>query len=135
MSKIEIQSPDLGYIELILNSTDEQGNPASKTYKLCYDYRAIKRAEEALGVDLKDFTQWKDVKSHMTPQLIHAGLAKFHPDATLDEVTDLLNPSSQAVIQDAVFELLFPGVIEKLRKAKEELDTSPNAESGASVGA
>src|SRR5579863_5434003 len=120
MSKIEIQSPDLGYVELVLNSTDEQGNPASKTYKLIYEYRAIKRAEDALGIDLKDFTQWKNVKSSMTPQLVHAGLAKFHPEVTLEEIADQLNPSVQFPIQNAIFDMLFPGVMESIERLKAE---------------
>ncbi len=142
MKNLELQSPDLGYVNLVLNSADEQGSPVTRTYKLSYEYRAIKRAEDSLGIDLKDFTQWSKVKSSMTPQLIHAGLAKFHPDVTLDEVTDLLNPSVQAAVQDAIFELLFPGVLEKIQKRKAELDkaeaegtTSPNAEAGANAAA
>jgi hypothetical protein len=133
---VEIQSPELGYVNFVLTTSDEQGQPVTNTYKLIFDYRAIKRAEEALGIDLKDFSQWKNVKSSMTPVLVHAGLAKFHPAVTLDEVIDSLNPESQGKIQDAIFELLFPGVIEKIQKLKAEQDkaegtASPNAESGA----
>jgi hypothetical protein len=140
MSKaVEIQSPDLGYVNLVLNTTDEQGNPVAQTYKLIYEYRAIKRAEDALGIDLKDFTKWGQIKSSMTPQLVHAGLAKYHPEVTLDQVIDQLNPEAQAVLQDAIFGLLFPGVLEKIKKLKEEQEsvgeTSPNAESGATVAA
>jgi hypothetical protein len=131
----KIESPDLGYVELTLNSSDENGNAVSKTYKLIYEYRAIKRAEDAIGIDLKDFTKWSQVKSSMTPQLVHAGLAKFHPEVTLDEITDQLNPSVQVAVQDAIFELLFPGVMEKIVKLRAEQDTSPNAQGGESVAA
>jgi hypothetical protein len=135
MGRVEIQSPDLGYVELVLNSTDGQGTPVSKTFKLIYEYLAIKRAEDALGIDLKDYSQWSKIKSSMMPQLVHAGLAKFHPEVTLDEVTELLNPSVQASIQNAIFELLFPGVIEKIQKikAEKEQDTSPNVQSVANA--
>jgi hypothetical protein len=134
---LELQSPDLGYINLVLNSTDDQGKPASKTYKLSYDYRAIKRAEDSLGVDLKNFDQWSKVKSSMTPEIVHAGLAKFHPDVTLDEVIDQLSPDAQIAIQNAVFDLLFPGIIaqiEKLKAEKEKVEV-PNGQSATSVAA
>lgn len=136
MSKIEIQSPDLGIVELVLNSTDEQGNPVSQTFKLIYEYRAIKRVEDALGIDLKDFQQWKNVKSGMTPTLVHAGLAKYHPEVTLDQVTDLLNPEVQFAIHDAIFGLLFPGVLEQLNKLRAEAEavgeTIPNVQTATS---
>ena len=138
MNKVEIQSPDLGYVELVLNSSDEQGNPVSKTYKLIYEYKAIKRAEDAIGIDLKDFTQWKNVKSSMTPQLVHAGLAKYHPEISLDEVMESLNPSAQSLIQDAIFELLFPGIIDKIQKLKASTaknEPIPNVPAAASVDA
>ena len=76
MSKsIEVQSPDLGYINFVLSYEDEQGSPASKTFRLVYTYRAIRLAEESLGIDLKDFSKWAEVKSSMTPKLVLAGLA------------------------------------------------------------
>jgi hypothetical protein len=133
MKALEVQSPDLGYINLVLNSLDDQCNPVSTTYKLIYDYRAIKRAEDALGIDLKDFTQWSKVKSSMTPQLVHAGLAKYHPEVSLEEITDQLSPEAQVAIQNAVFELLFPGVIEKIEKLKAEQDASPNVQAAESA--
>lgn len=136
MKKINVQSPDLSALELVLNSTDEQGETVSKTYLLVYDYRAIKRAEDALGIDLKDFRKWADVKSHQMPVLVHAGLAKNHPEVALSEIEDALNPSAQALIQDAVFELLFPGVLDKLKKAQEQDKvTSPNVPSEANAAA
>jgi hypothetical protein len=136
MSKaVEVQSPDLGYINLVLNSTDADGSPISTTYKLCFDYRGIKRFDDATGIDLKDFTQWAKVKSSHTPELVHAGLTKFHREVTLDEVLDLLNPSVQAAVQDVSFELLFPGVLEKLKQAKAEAESIPNVPAEASVAA
>jgi hypothetical protein len=136
---IEVQSPDIGYVNLVLGSLDAEGNPVSITYKLTYDYRGIKRFDDATAIDLKDFTQWAKVKSGHTPELVHAGLAKFHPDVTLDQVIDQLNPSAQAVIQDAIFELLFPGLLEKIKGLKEQQDrpgeVSPNVESEATVAA
>jgi len=138
--RMEVQSPDLGILELVLNSTDDQGSPVSKTFKLLFDYRAIKRAEDELGIDLRDFSKWLDIvlKPSMTPALVHVGLAKYHPEVTLEEITDLLHPSAQGALQDAITELLFPGVLDKLRKAREDAEKEasvPNVPSGESVAA
>ncbi len=138
MSKsIEVQSPDLGYINFVLSYEDEQGSPASKTFRLVYTYRAIRLAEESLGIDLKDFSKWAEVKSSMTPKLVLAGLAACHPEVTLEWLESVLNPSVQGAIQDAVFSLLFPGVLEKLQAAKDKADKEalPNAQAAASADA
>jgi len=136
---IEVQSAVIPYIKLVLNGEDEQGNPVVNEYKLVYDYRAIARAEESVKVDLKSFEAWKKITSAMTPQLVHAGLAKHHPEVTLDQIQDKLNPGVQRPLQEALFDALFPGVMDTIRKLRAEEEksratgASPNAESGASV--
>jgi hypothetical protein len=132
MSKVaEVQSATIPYINLVLNTEDPNGTPVSTTYRLVYDYRAIARVEETLNVDLKSFECWKQITSAMTPQLVHAGLARCHPDVTIDQVLDNLNPSTQRPLQDALFEYLFPGVLEAMKKMKAEGETK-NVESEAS---
>jgi hypothetical protein len=134
MPSLEIQSPDLNCISLVLNSSDATGAPVAKTFTLAYDYRALKRIEDNLHVDLKSYTQWIEVKSWMTPQLVHAGLAKFHPEVTLEEIQDSLNPIAQGKIQDAIFELLFPGVLKKLEELKAKQDEAlPNEQAETTV--
>jgi hypothetical protein len=130
---MELQSPPIQHINLILNDVDEQGNPVTTTWKLAYEYRAIKRAEESIKVDLKSFEAWKTVSSAMTPQLVHAGLSKFHPDVTLDEVMDKLNPAVQRPVHEAIFEFLFPGILDAMKKVQE---TEPkNVEGGVEAAA
>ena len=139
MSKIvEVTSAVIPHIELIVNDVNEQGESIVKSFKLVYDYRAIARAEEALGIDLKSFKAWEKITSSMTPKLVHAGLAKYHPDVTLDYLLDVLNPTVQRSLQEALFEYLFPGVVEEMKKfqAEQEKKTaSPNAESAALTNA
>lgn len=122
MSKaVELLSPEIPYIELVINDRDEQGEPVTKTFKLCFDYRAIARAEDSIpGLDLKDWQRWKDLKSSDTPKLIHAGLAKFHSDVTLEYLLDVLNPVAQEPILKALFDYLFPGLWDFLVKLKKE---------------
>jgi hypothetical protein len=132
-SVIEVQSAVIPYIRLVLNDVDDKGNPTSKEYKLVYDYRAIARAEQSLGIDLKSFEAWKHVTSAMTPQLVMAGLAKYHPDVTLDEVMDGLNPAAQRSLHDALIEYLFPGITEAVKKFQAETNKPKNAESEASA--
>jgi hypothetical protein len=120
MSKaIELQSSVQKHINFVLNDEDEQGNPVSTTYKLVYNYAAIKRAEDSTGVDLKSFESWKNIKSSMTPALVHAGMAKYHPDVTLEYIADRLSPDVQRPLQDALFDYLFPGVMEQVKKIQE----------------
>ena len=70
----------------------------------------------------------------MTPTLVHAGLAKYHPDVTLEQITDLLNPEAQNQIQNAIFDLLFPGILERIEKLKAETEQGelPNAQAATS---
>jgi hypothetical protein len=117
---IEVQSAVIPHIDLVINDVNEQGESIQKKFKLVYDYRAIARAEESIGVDLKSFEAWKQLKSSVTPQLVHAGLAKHHPDVTLDYLLDVLNPTVQRSLQEALFEYLFPGVMDLMKKAQAE---------------
>jgi|HubBroStandDraft_5_1064220.scaffolds.fasta_scaffold10642_6 hypothetical protein len=120
MSTIEVKSAVIPHINLVINDVNDQGESITKTFKLVYDYRAIARAEESIGVDLKSFEAWKELKSSMTPKLVLAGLAKYHPDVPLDYLLDVLNPTVQRNLQDALFEYLFPGVMDLLKKAQAE---------------
>jgi hypothetical protein len=127
----KIESGITPYISLVLNWDDDQGNPQTSEYKLCFDYRCIKKAEDLLGIDLKDFQAWKKVTSAMTPTLVHAGMSRYHPDVTLAQVEERLNPDVQRALQDALFDALFPGVMDAVKKfqaeeAKKSEGTSPN---------
>ena len=136
MSTIEVKSAVIPHIDLVINDVNEQGEAITKTFKLVYDYRAIARAEDSIGVDLKSFEAWKELKSSMTPKLVHAGLAKHHPEVTLEYLLDVLNPSVQRSLQEALFEYLFPGVMDAMRKAQAEAKgDSKNVQGGSEAAA
>jgi hypothetical protein len=117
---LAINSPVTPYINFVLNSEDPNGNPVVENFKLVYDYRAIRRAEEELGIDLKDWQQWKHIKSSQTPALVYCGLMKFHPDVTKEHIEETLNPDVQGPLQQALFDMFFPGVSDKIKAALAE---------------
>jgi hypothetical protein len=130
MSKsIRVEIPDFDYVDFVVKNGDH-----AVVYKLQYDYAALKQFEDVAGIDLKDVAQWKNVKSHMMPALVHAGLGRHHPEITINEVAGFLHPSTQTAVQDAVFELIFPGLIDKIREAQEKDNKRPNAEGPVEKG-
>ena len=116
----EVQSACTPEIRLIVNTEDAAGNNVAKTWRLVLDYRALAIIEKATGRDLKKIEAWKEVKSAEFPVFVHAGLHRYHPEVTLVEVENCLNPASQVPLSDAFFELCFPGVAEAWAKSKAE---------------
>jgi hypothetical protein len=115
MSKqTEIKTRVTPHFTLILDSED--GAPA-RTWRLCYTYKAIARIEEATGLDLKKVDDWQKISSGKDfPKIVWGGLEKFNPEVTLDEVIEALNPEAQRLLSDEIFELMFPGIVEALKK-------------------
>ena len=101
----------------------------TKTWKLCYDYRSIAAIEDATGLDLKKFDDWKAISSgKQFPKIVHGGLHRYNPDVTLEEVLDVLNPQAQRLLSDKIFDLMFPGAYEAFIKQKELEDTGATAD-------
>ena len=125
--EVVVKSSVIDHFSLVLDNED--GTP-SKAWKLCYDYRALAKIEQATGLDIKKIEDWKDLSSgkHF-PTIVWGGLNRFNPEVTLDEVMDILNPDAQRLLSDAIFNLMFPGVVEAYEKlTKEKGDpNSPNA--------
>jgi hypothetical protein len=134
MSQVaEIKSAVIPYIRLVVSYEDPTGALCEQEWKLCFDYKSIAKAEQELKIDLKSFEAWKSVTSAMTPQLVHAGLSRYHPDVTLEQVQERLNPDIQRPLQEALFGALFPGVMEAMNKFKaQQGNETKNAESVAS---
>jgi hypothetical protein len=126
MKSIQIDNNDFDYVNLTVKT-----DGGETTYKLTYDYAAIKRAEDSTGVDLKDFKEWSKIKSSHTPALVHAGLHRHHSEVTLEQVTGFLHPATQVAVQNAIFELLFPGLREKIEAAQTKEAQLPNAQGDA----
>src|ERR1700761_85301 len=99
----------------------EDGNPP-KVWKLCYTYGAIALIEDTIGKDLKKVQDWKDLSSGKDfPVIVWGGLQKFNPEA-------------QRLLSDAIFELMFPGVVEAYNKALAEEKTGATADPNADTG-
>jgi hypothetical protein len=117
-----------------LHIDGEDGKPV-KVWKLCYDYRAIAKIEDAIGKDIKKIADWVKLSSGKDfPTIVWGGLNRYNPEVTLDEVIDILNPEAQRLLSDQIFDLMFPQVkeaVEKLQKEKESGATaSPNGQAG-----
>jgi hypothetical protein len=125
----EVQSACTPEIRLIVESEDAAGNPTSKTWRLVLDYRALAIIEQTTKRDLKKIDGWKDLSSATDfPAIVHACLNRYHPDVELAEVVGNLNTAAQMPLENALFELAFPGAMEAWNKQKATGATaSPNA--------
>src|ERR1039458_6326309 len=116
-----VQSMCTPTFSIVINGEDTAGNATQKTWKLCLDYGALARIEDATKRDLKNIEGWKDISSGREfPQIIHCCLHRYSPDVTLDDVLENLNPQAQTALSNALFALTFPGVIEAIKKQHKE---------------
>ena len=126
MNESVIKTVITPHFKLVIDNEDG----TVKEWKLCFDYRSIAAIEESTGLDLKKFESWKAISSgSQFPKIVHGGLLRYNKEVTLDEVLDILNPQAQTLLSNAIFNLMFPGVVEELAKIKEQgVSDSPNAE-------
>jgi len=131
MQNTEVQSAVMDHFNIVVVNEDAAGNEIKKTWRLVYDYRSIAKIEKAIGRDIKKIEAWKNLSSGTDfPAIVHGGLNRYHPDVTLDEVLDVLNPAAQRVLSDEIFYLMFPGmreVIEKQAETGAAVDPNPPA--------
>lgn len=124
-----VKTKVLDTFTLILDPED--GTPEDKwpKWKLCYDYRAIARVEEATGLDLRNVETWNQQKvtSKQWPQIVWGGLAKFNREVTLEQVLDALNPEAQFRLERVVMFLLFPWLEEAVEKEEKARAASGGA--------
>lgn len=123
----EIQSAVTPEIRLVVSKEDAAGNTLATTWRVVLDYRALAIIEKATGRDLKRIEAWKEIKSSEFPVFVHAGLHRYHPEVSLEDVENSLNPASQVPLSNAFFELCFPGILEAMAKQESE-PQSPNAQ-------
>lgn len=123
----EVQSAVTPEIRLVVSKEDAAGNAVATTWRIVLDYRALAIIEKATGRDLKRIEAWKEVKSSEFPVFVHAGLHRYHPEVSLEDVENSLNPASQTPLSNAFFELCFPGVTEAIAKKQSETE-SPNSQ-------
>jgi hypothetical protein len=128
MSKPEtiITSKVVDHWTLVL---DQEDGSEPKKWKLCYDYRGIAKAEQTTGLNLLNLDDWKKVISPVYfPQVVWAGLNRFNPDVTLEEVQDVLNPEAQDILAEKILFLLHPTVKSAMEKFRAEKATGATAD-------
>jgi len=118
----ELKNAVIDHYTLVLDAED--GSEPRKL-KLTYGYGALARIEEATGLDLKKLDDWGKISSGKFPAIVWGGLTKFHPEISLDEVIDFLNPAAQRMLSDEIFYLMFPGMRELIEKQKAAGATAP----------
>lgn len=85
--------PTLEFVELTLKGT---------TYRLCFDFEAMARAEEETGLSLILGLDYKALRITQIRGLFRAAALKAHPDLTLAETTKLVTPVTASRIAAAV---------------------------------
>lgn len=70
------------------------------------------------------------MSSMQIAKIVWCGLAKHHPDVTLDEVLDFLNPADQSFLFSVLIEQFFPGINKIVEDAQtaEKTGGSPNVQ-------
>lgn len=123
-----IQSTVTPTISIVVNGEDAAGNPTTKKWKLCLDYRALARieAETATKVDLKKPENWKDISSGEFPKVIWCCLGRYNPTVSLDDVIDGINPQAYHILRGALFELTFPWIGPAIAESEKNGGDSPN---------
>jgi hypothetical protein len=121
-----IQSAVTPHIKIVVNSEGADGKITTAEWRVCLDYRALAKIEDATGKDLKRIESWKDISSGKEfPQIIWCCLNRYNPTVTVEDVLDNLNPEAQRLLSDALFELTFPGVREAW-EAREKTGATAN---------
>jgi hypothetical protein len=113
----------------------DDGATEPKVWKLCPDYRAIAKIENTIKRDIKRVEDWNGLSSGKDfPVIVWGLLNRYNPEVTLDEVLDVLNPQAQALLGDAIFNVMFPGFIEAFKKQQEAdamgATADPNLQTG-----
>jgi hypothetical protein len=102
-----------------------------REYIVEFPLSAVIEAEEQTGKPLKSLGDWFVLASKDVPAVLHAGLAKRHPDITPEQIQDIcdrLNPEALDEVLYALCKLAFPRRMAALEesRAKATKGTSPN---------
>lgn len=120
----EVKQPFL----LVLTETDG----TVLNYRVEFPLSSVVEAEAATGKSLKDPFSWMALPLQFLPELLKAGLAKNHPDVTLDRVRgycELLGPEPLLEVHEALCWNAWPKAMQRFAE-KLGKGTSPNAPSG-----
>jgi hypothetical protein len=106
----------------------------TRKYKLALDFNAISKANEEFSKDFAVATAWTGIASHEAVKLCWYALKRFHPEVTWDEVCSWFQPEHIVPLQNLLFELAFPGTVERLKKAAEantQGESQPNSQAAS----
>jgi hypothetical protein len=87
--------PTLTFTELKLGA---------KTYKLCFDFDAIARAEEITGMPLMAGVDFGNVGVKRVRAMLYASSLKAQPNVTLNDFTRHITPANIGRIEKALLE-------------------------------
>jgi hypothetical protein len=101
------------------------------TYTLVFNLSANKRAEQAIGRDLKKPHNWQGLSSTQTATIAWCGMAKNHAEVTLEQFLDSLPPSTDTnLLWEVLIEQFYPGIVARLQAALEAQESGdvPNVD-------
>lgn len=117
MSKsLEFKPAALSYATLKvkqLAGTPSDLHEEDKEYTLVADFNAIAKAQEHLGRDFTDISNWQGMTGVDVVTLAWCTLDRFHPDVTLEQVRGMLPPQQTARVWELLVEMCFPGILER----------------------
>lgn len=96
-------------------------------YDLVMDFNAIAKAQEHLGRDLSDVTQWQNLTGTEVTTIVWCALDRFHPEVTLVEVRQMLTPAQSAQVCNMLLEMCFPGILERIAARLAEMEKEKQA--------
>lgn len=118
----------------VITITVEQKAPAEpKVYSCVLDFNAVQKCEETIGRDMTKFQSWQGLNHAQLTAIVWAELDRFHPEVTLREVRQWLNPMESASLWLALIEQAFPGITERLGKIVPEEPAKGKDEPSATI--
>lgn len=112
------------------------------TYQLCYPFSSVILAEQKTGRELKDARDWFGMPFKDLPAILEAGLSRFHPEVTPEQIKEWLdgfNPETCNNFVSGLAALAWPEFTRQVQELQEKAragtgqETSPNAPSGDGV--
>lgn len=105
--------------------TVEQDNGTEKVYQCVLDFNAVIKCETEINRDITKPESWVGLKHTELSAIAWASLDRFHPDVTLRELRQWLNPKEWAEVFCMYFEQMFPGALELQRQRIAEAEKTP----------
>lgn len=75
-----------------------------KTFKLCYDFEAIAKAEELTGMALLFGVDWSHIDARRMRAMLCAAMLKAQPDTKPEQLTKFFTHQNVLKIQNAIID-------------------------------